>query len=82
MTSQPAKRTITTHILPNNSGSKSKQGKTFGQVTYNKRNKFLQKMRQADQVYTSFQFLKTFTWGKSKWAAAQFEYNSTALSLE
>ena len=48
MTSQPAKRTITTHILPNNSGSKSKQGKTFDQVIYNKRNKFLRKMRQAD----------------------------------
>ena len=48
MTSQPGKRTITMHILPNNSGSKSKQGKTFGQVIYNKRNKFLRKMRQAD----------------------------------
>ena len=44
MTSQPGKRKITIHILPNISRSKSNQTMKFGQlIEYNMRNIFLEK---------------------------------------
>ena len=45
MTSQPGQETITIHILPNISQSKSNQKMKFAQVIeYNNRNIFLQKL--------------------------------------
>ena len=53
MTSQPDKKTITVHILPNISRSKSNQ--TLKTEKYFSL-KFMQKMRQGDWFQTSFRF--------------------------
>ena len=42
MASQPGKKTIATHILPNISRSKGNQAMKFGQLIEHKRNFFLQ----------------------------------------
>ena len=71
MTSQTGNQTITTHILPNISQSKSNQIMKFDQLTgYNKRNIFLQKScrkcgRKAGPR-SIFVFQKCFIRGKSE----------------
>ena len=51
MTSQPGLQTIAIHILPNISQSKGNQTMKFGQlIKHNKRNIFLQKMRQGENA--------------------------------
>ena len=53
MTSQPGKQTITIHILPNISRSKSKKAMKFGQFTEcNMRNIFLEKLCTKCDVKT------------------------------
>ena len=42
----------------------------------------MQKMRQGDQVQTSFTFIKkSFVWDKSKWSATYSQYVSIVLKL-
>ena len=86
MTSQPGLQTITIHILPNISRSKSNQIMKFGQlIEYNKIIFFLQKSCRKWGRETSFRLLfvfkKSFLWGKSKCSAAYFQYISIALNL-
>ena len=44
MTSQPGSEKITVHILPNISRSKGNKTKKLGQLEYNKKNIFLEKL--------------------------------------
>ena len=75
MPSQPDLQTIAIHILSNISESKGNQVMEFGQfIEYNKRNIFLQKLCEKWGKENSSRplliFLKSLTWGESKWFAA------------
>ena len=78
MTSSTQKQTITEHILPNISRSKSNQAMKFSQlIKYNVRNIFLkkimQRIRQVDYSLSLF-FCESFIRDKSKWSATTFYY--------
>ena len=83
MTSKPGKQTITTHILPNITWSKSNQTMKFGQsIECNKRNIFYKKLCRKWGRETGcrplFIFLKSFIWGKNE-LSAYFQYILVAL---
>ena len=86
MALKPGLQTMTIHIFPNISQSKSNQTMKFGQLLqYNKRNIFLQKLCGKWGRETSFRplfiFLKSCILSKSKWSALYFQYISIALNF-